>query len=87
MIMGFGACPYAVNGVRGMDQIGDKQICIKTERCTKQYVLIVIRNAKCHSSQQKEDQYIAGIATRSTDHLEETDIDLRLNSHSEAIDN
>ena len=32
-----------------------------------------------------EDQYIAGIATRSTGPPEETDIDLRLSSHSEAM--
>lgn len=36
------------------------------ERCTRQYVQTVARNAKCHSSQQKESLSTAGTATRNT---------------------
>ena len=36
------------------------------ERCTRQYVQTAARNAKCHSSQQKESLSTAGTATRNT---------------------
>ena len=35
-------------------------------KCQKQFVLTVDRNAKCHSSQVKEDLYIAETASQST---------------------
>ena len=42
------------------------------EKCTKLHALNAEQKLKCHSSQLREDQFTAGIATKSTD-LRETD--------------
>jgi len=36
------------------------------EKCTRQYVLIVVQNAKCRSSRLRAGLYIAELATRNT---------------------
>ena len=49
---------------------GEEAQASDQEKCTKQSALTAVVNAKCHSSQQKESQFIAETATRNTKSFE-----------------
>jgi hypothetical protein len=52
------------------EEIAITEVLELPEKCTRQFVLIVVLKPKFHSSQQKDDQFTAGNVFQITGHPE-----------------